>query len=75
MQKEKRKKIEGILMAVLICLSGDRYERAQLALQKGDDDLARDALARRKSFAVSSFQNSAWWDLSQVCSVEHLNDC
>jgi hypothetical protein len=30
-----------------------RYRRAQLALQKGDEDLAREALKRRKSYAVS----------------------
>lgn len=30
-----------------------RYKRAQLALGKGDEDLAREALKRRKSYAVS----------------------
>jgi hypothetical protein len=33
-------------------LSKCRYRRAQLALQKGDEDLAREALKRRKSYAV-----------------------
>lgn len=28
------------------------YKRAQLALEKGDDDLAREALKRRKAFDV-----------------------
>ncbi|CAD6228746.1 unnamed protein product [Miscanthus lutarioriparius] len=31
--------------------SADWYRRAQLALQKGDEDLAREALKRRKSYA------------------------
>lgn len=31
----------------------NRYRKAQLALQKGEEDLAREALKRRKSFAVS----------------------
>ncbi|XP_078181559.1 plastid transcriptionally active 4 [Carex rostrata] len=31
--------------------SNDWYKRAQLALQKGDEDLAREALKRRKSYA------------------------
>lgn len=30
-----------------------RYRKAQLALEKGDEDLAREALKRRKSYAVS----------------------
>lgn len=30
-----------------------RYRKAQLALQKGEEDLAREALKRRKSYAVS----------------------
>lgn len=30
-----------------------RYRKAQFALGKGDEDLAREALKRRKSFAVS----------------------
>lgn len=29
------------------------YRRAELALNKGDDDLAREALKRRKAYAVS----------------------
>ncbi|KAF8664107.1 hypothetical protein HU200_055019 [Digitaria exilis] len=32
--------------------SNDWYRRAQLALQKGDEDLAREALKRRKSYAL-----------------------
>jgi phage shock protein A len=36
----------------IIFLSKCRYRRAQLALQKGDEDLAREALKRRKSYAV-----------------------
>ena len=31
-----------------------RYRKAQLALQKGEEDLAREALKRRKSYAVSA---------------------
>lgn len=31
-----------------------RYRKAQLALQKGEEDLAREALKRRKSYAVNS---------------------
>jgi phage shock protein A len=31
-----------------------RYRRAQLALQKGDEELAREALKRRKSYAVGT---------------------
>ena len=31
-----------------------RYRKAQLALQKGEEDLAREALKRRKTYAVSS---------------------
>lgn len=34
---------------------GHRYRRAQLALGKGDEDLAREALKRRKSYAVNAF--------------------
>lgn len=30
-----------------------RYHKAQFALEKGDEDLAREALKRRKSYAVS----------------------
>jgi len=30
-----------------------RYRKAQLALQKGEEDLAREALKRRKTYAVS----------------------
>lgn len=30
-----------------------RYRKAQFALEKGDEDLAREALKRRKSYAVS----------------------
>ncbi|KAJ0092411.1 hypothetical protein Patl1_26640 [Pistacia atlantica] len=33
--------------------SEDWYRKAQLALQKGEEDLAREALKRRKSYAVS----------------------
>ncbi|KMS98265.1 hypothetical protein BVRB_4g094140 [Beta vulgaris subsp. vulgaris] len=33
--------------------SDDWYKRAQLALSKGDEELAREALKRRKSYAVS----------------------
>uniref|UniRef100_A0A7N2MWE2 Uncharacterized protein n=1 Tax=Quercus lobata TaxID=97700 RepID=A0A7N2MWE2_QUELO len=32
--------------------SEDWYRRAQLALQKGEEDLAREALKRRKSYAA-----------------------
>ena len=38
---------------MMYLLSDNRYKRAQLALGKGDEDLAREALKRRKSYAVS----------------------
>ncbi|CAH8361327.1 unnamed protein product [Eruca vesicaria subsp. sativa] len=38
--------------------SDDWYKRAQLALAKGDEDLAPEALKRRKSFFVGSFSCS-----------------
>ena len=41
--------------AALTLESNHRYGRAQLALSKGDEDLAREALKRRKSYAVSTF--------------------
>jgi len=40
-------------MCVCVCVCGEerrRYRRAQLALQKGDEELAKEALVRRKSF-------------------------
>ena len=32
--------------------NNNRYGKAQLALRKGDEDLASEALKRRKSYAV-----------------------
>lgn len=44
-----------------------RYRKAQLALQKGEEDLAREALKRRKSYAVCSHF------LECSCSNIHLD--
>jgi hypothetical protein len=42
-----------------------RYRKAQLALQKGEEDLAREALKRRKTYAVSSmFLKETMWCLN-----------
>jgi hypothetical protein len=50
----------GLIFYSFVCLfffiSIFRYRRAQLALQKGDEDLAREALKRRKSYAVSTYE-------------------
>ncbi|KAK7340383.1 hypothetical protein VNO77_21085 [Canavalia gladiata] len=48
-QKQLENKYEAIQKA-----SDDWYRRAQLALQKGDEDLARQALKRRKSYAENA---------------------
>ncbi|KAF8642772.1 hypothetical protein HU200_054174 [Digitaria exilis] len=42
--------------------SDDWYRRAQLALQKGDEDLAREALKRRKSYADNASSLKAQLD-------------
>lgn len=53
-----------ILIAVVIMIyCDDRYKRAQLALGKGDEDLAREALKRRKSYAVSHCFLIGWQGL------------
>ncbi|KAJ3687788.1 hypothetical protein LUZ61_016952 [Rhynchospora tenuis] len=51
--------------------SEDWYKRAQLALQKGDEDLAREALKRRKSYADSAKSLKAQFD-QQKSVVENL---
>ncbi|KAJ1286621.1 hypothetical protein BS78_03G366300 [Paspalum vaginatum] len=51
--------------------SGDWYRRAQLALQKGDEDLAREALKRRKSYADNASSLKAQLD-QQKGVVENL---
>ncbi|KAA0044539.1 membrane-associated 30 kDa protein [Cucumis melo var. makuwa] len=49
----------------------DWYRKAQLALQKGDDDLAREALKRRKSYADNANALKAQLD-QQKSVVENL---
>ncbi|WVZ67849.1 hypothetical protein U9M48_016875 [Paspalum notatum var. saurae] len=51
--------------------SADWYRRAQLALQKGDEDLAREALKRRKSYADNASSLKAQLD-QQKGVVENL---
>nr|DAD43476.1 TPA_asm: hypothetical protein HUJ06_001706 [Nelumbo nucifera] len=51
--------------------SEDWYRRAQLALQKGDEDLAREALKRRKSYADNASALKAQLD-QQRNVVENL---
>jgi phage shock protein A len=51
--------------------SDDWYRRAQLALQKGDEDLAREALKRRKSYADNASSLKAQLD-QQKGVVENL---
>ncbi|KAF3535709.1 hypothetical protein F2Q69_00019949 [Brassica cretica] len=57
--------------------SDDWYKRAQLALAKGDEDLAREALKRRKSFAVDATELGSVYNyqyslviLSLLCAVK-----
>lgn len=38
-------------------LQDDWYRRAELALTKGEEDLARDALSRRKAYQVRAVQD------------------
>lgn len=45
----------------------DRYKRAQLALSKGDEDLAKEALKRRKSYAVRIKCNIYTLRLLSIC--------
>ena len=40
------------LRASFVTLLHDRYGRAKLALQKGEENLAREALKRRKDYEV-----------------------
>ncbi|XP_030528036.1 membrane-associated 30 kDa protein, chloroplastic-like [Rhodamnia argentea] len=42
--------------------SGEWYRKAQLALQKGEEDLAREALKRRKSYADNASALKAQYD-------------
>uniref|UniRef100_A0ACD5WJ82 Uncharacterized protein n=1 Tax=Avena sativa TaxID=4498 RepID=A0ACD5WJ82_AVESA len=49
----------------------DWYRRAQLALQKGDEDLAREALKRRKSYADNASSLKAQLD-QQKSVVDNL---
>ncbi|GLT91590.1 hypothetical protein SLE2022_094700 [Rubroshorea leprosula] len=51
--------------------SDDWYRRAQLALQRGEEDLAREALKRRKSYADNANQLKAQLD-QQKTVVENL---
>nr|CAD1838971.1 unnamed protein product [Ananas comosus var. bracteatus] len=51
--------------------SDEWYRRAQLALQKGDDDLAREALKRRKSYADNAASLKAQLD-QQKSVVDNL---
>ncbi|XVF65737.1 hypothetical protein PTKIN_Ptkin09bG0273900 [Pterospermum kingtungense] len=51
--------------------SEDWYRKAQLALQKGEEDLAREALKRRKSFADNASSMKAQLD-QQKSVVENL---
>ncbi|MBA0724914.1 hypothetical protein Golax_021557 [Gossypium laxum] len=46
--------------------SEDWYRKAQLALQKGEEDLAREALKRRKSFADNANSLKAQLDQQQT---------
>jgi phage shock protein A len=54
-------------------LAAEYYRRAQLALQKGDDSLARDALARRRSYQDTAEAMSAQI-LQQTQVVQQLRD-
>lgn len=38
----------------MICLQDDWLKRAELAVSKGEDELAREALKRRKAYQVSA---------------------
>jgi phage shock protein A len=49
----------------------DWYKRAQLAMEKGDEDLAREALTRRKSYAENAESMKANLD-AQTDAVEKL---
>uniref|UniRef100_A0A6V7QW51 Membrane-associated 30 kDa protein, chloroplastic n=1 Tax=Ananas comosus var. bracteatus TaxID=296719 RepID=A0A6V7QW51_ANACO len=51
--------------------SDDWYRRAQLALEKGDEDLAREALKRRKSYADNASSLKAQLD-QQKSVVDNL---
>ncbi|XP_072970783.1 membrane-associated protein VIPP1, chloroplastic [Typha angustifolia] len=51
--------------------SNDWYRRAQLALEKGDEDLAREALKRRKSYADNASSLKAQLD-QQRSVVDNL---
>ena len=44
---------------VLIMLQDDWLRRAELAVQKGEDELAKEALKRRKGYQVRCLQNLA----------------
>lgn len=46
----------GLMFFSCVFVFKFRYRRAQLALQKGDEDLACEALKRRKSYAVSTYE-------------------
>jgi hypothetical protein len=55
----------------------DWYRRAELALSKGDEELAKEALTRRKAFSVSRVWVGGWarwvglgaWDLTCVAGL------
>lgn len=71
-------KFVGCLSLVYCCKSDMimlgflyRYRKAQLALQKGEEDLAREALKRRKSYAVSAnvYTNNLLYSLIIISDV------
>jgi len=65
-QKQLEKKYEAAQQA-----SDDWYKRAQLAMEKGDEDLAREALTRRKSYAENAESMKANLD-AQKDAVDKL---
>lgn len=65
-QKQLEKKYEAAQKA-----ADDWYKRASLAMEKGDEDLAREALTRRKSYAENAESMKANLD-AQSDAVEKL---
>ena len=53
------------LRAIFVTLLHDRYGRAKLALQKGEENLAREALKRRKDYEV--------WQLDNLIMIFHFS--
>lgn len=55
----------GVIFPVTLMVYCNRYRKAQFALGKGDEDLAREALKRRKSYAVSCHHSlKSCWELT-----------